>query len=208
MSLHPSAELLALFSTSDLPLLDRWKIRRHLSHCESCDHQLALFRGASVEFKRQAGGETLTGFEAIADWSRLEREMEGNIVVGLAAARCIEKSGHSRAALIKVGFASGMALLFVLGWVTHVPPTQSARIYSAFHDAFSGSGFRGNSARALQGPVLRSLPDGIVVGSREGSLTILHPAGAVVSLSGRSSVEARYVDEETGQVTIADVYGR
>lgn len=203
MNLHPSAEILALFSTSDLPLLDRWKIRRHLYRCEHCESQLAVFRAARVEFKRQARNETLTGFEAIADWSRLEREMEGNIVVGLAAARCIEKRPHSRSLLIKCSFASGFAMLFVLGWVTHVPSEQTERLYSALAGAFTG-----HRVHPYKGPVLRSLPDGIVVGSQEGSLTILHPASAVITASGTSSVAARYVDDETGQVTITKVYGQ
>jgi hypothetical protein len=198
---HPSPEILALFPTSDLPLLTRWKIRRHVSRCEHCDRQLSLFRAASVELKRQASSETLTGFEAVADWSHLEREMEGNIVVGLAAARCIEKSGRSHV-LLKFALPSGLALLFIAGWVTHVPAEQSARLYATLRSAVSGT-----PRHEFQGPVLRSLPGGIVVGTRTGSLTILHPATAIVSLSGPSTVEARYVDDETGQVTITDVYG-
>jgi len=156
-----------------------------------------------VELKRQARAEILTGFEAIADWARLEREMEGNIIVGVAAARCVDKKSGARPALIKLALASGMALLFVLGWMTHVPAEQSTRIYSALRGAISGSHPYEN-----HGPILRSQPEGIVVGSQEGSLTILHPASAVVSASGTSSVQARYIDDETGQVTITDVYGQ
>jgi hypothetical protein len=204
LNLHPSAELLALFTTADLPLLDRWKIRRHIGTCEQCEHEVALFRASDIEFQRQARTETLTGFEAIADWSRLEREMEGNIIVGLAAARCIERGADHRGLLIKFSLAAAMLLLFVLGWVTHVPNQQSARILTAVRGAFDGS----NQSRVYEGPFLRTQADGIVVGSQEGSLTILHPATAVVSLSGPSSVEARYVDDETGQVTITDVYGQ
>jgi hypothetical protein len=56
--------------------------------------------------------------------------------------------------------------------------------------------------------VLRSTPGGIVVRSQGGTLTILHPNSAVVSLSGTAGVSARYIDEETGQVTITKVYGQ
>lgn len=200
---HPSIEALALFSSADLPLLDRWKIRRHIAACERCDRQISLFRASLVEFKRQAKTETLTGFEAVVDWSRLEREMEGNIIVGLAAARCIEQGPNHRGLLIKFSLATVMVTLFVMGWMTHVPSEQSARIFTVVRDAFPGS-----HPSVNQGPILRTQPDGIVVGSQEGSMTILHPTGAVVSLSGTSSVEARYVDDETGQVTITDVYGQ
>jgi hypothetical protein len=203
LSPHPSPEVLSLFSTLDLPLLERWKIRRHLYRCESCDNQLALFHAAKAELKRQARNETLTGFEAVADWSRLEREMEGNIVVGLAAARCIEKRPRSRSLLIKCSFASAVALLFALSWVTHISTEQTSRLYSTLAGALTG-----HRAHLSPGPVLRSLPDGIIVGSQDGSLTILHPASAVVTASGPSSVAARYVDDETGQVTITKVYGQ
>jgi hypothetical protein len=203
LNLHPSAEVLALFSSADLPWFDRIKVRRHLSICERCDRQLSLFRASCAELKRQAASETLTGFEAVADWVRLEREMEGNIIVGLAAARCIDKAPKPRGFLVKVCLASGMALLFIVGWITHVPSEQGALLYGLVRAAFSGH-------RPLEsmGAILRSQPDGIVVGSPAGSLTILHPASAVVSASGTSSVEARYIDEVTGQVTITNVYGR
>ena len=203
MSFHPSPEVLALFSRSDLTLLQRFQVRRHVARCEDCDRQVSLFRASASELKRQARTETLTGFEAIADWSRLEREMEGNIVVGLAAARCIDPKNRSRGFYVKAGFASGMGVLFALGWVTHVSNEQSVQIYTAVVNMFGGSHRHEN-----QGPILRSQPDGIVVGSQESSLTILHPASAVVSVSGGSSVEARYVDDETGQVTITSVYGQ
>lgn len=203
MSLHPSSELLALYSGADLPWTERFKIRRHISHCEYCERQLSLYRASAVELKRQAQTETLTGFEAIADWSRLEREMEGNIVVGLAAARCIDPKRKPHGLVLKLALVSGLAMLFVIGWTTHVPADQTGRLYRALRGAFSG-----NHAYELQGSILKSQPGGIVVGSTEGSLTLLHPQSAVVSLSGTSGVEARYIDDDTGQVTITDVYGQ
>jgi hypothetical protein len=41
-------------------------------------------------------------------------------------------------------------------------------------------------------------------------LTLLHPGATdvTVSVNGAGSVGARYVDDETGQVTIASVYGQ
>jgi hypothetical protein len=206
LSLHPTAEVLALFSSADLPWFDRLKIRRHLSACERCDHQLSVFRASNAEFKRQAATETLTGFEAVVDWQRLEREMQGNIIVGLAAARCVDKVHKPRGLLIKVSLASAMVLLFILGWVTHVPTEQGALLYASVRGALSGGTFSGYHSHESLGHILRSRPDGIVVGSSAGSLTILHPASAVISASGTSSVEARYIDETTGQVTITNVY--
>lgn len=200
---HPSSEVLALFASADLPWIDRLKVARHVSGCESCDRELALARASMVELKHQARTETLTGFEAVADWSRLEREMEGNIIVGLAAARCIGKDPRTPGILRKLGYASALGVLFMLAWVTHVPPVQSSRIVGVIRSAFAGY----HRQSEYHGPILRTQPGGIMVGSQDGSLTIFHPASAVVSMSGTSSVEARYIDDETGQVTITDVYG-
>jgi len=203
LTAHPTSEVLALYNSADLPLLESWQIRRHLTVCERCERQHAIFKASTAELKRLAAAETLTGFEAVADWPRLEREMEGNIVVGLDASRCIDKRRGYGSFVLKFAAALGLVLLFVLGWVTHVPGEQSVRLYTTIRGAFAGS-----HPHEYQGPILRSLPDGIVVGSRESSLTILHPASAVVSVSGAAGVEARYADDETGQVTITDVYSQ
>jgi hypothetical protein len=60
----------------------------------------------------------------------------------------------------------------------------------------------------IAGTQLKTTPDGIAVRAQGATLTILHPASAVVSVSGPSSMSARYVDEETGQVTITKVYAQ
>src|SRR3569833_1091560 len=90
MSPHPAPEILALHSRGDLPILSRLRVQTHVLRCEDCEHTIALFHSAHNELKREASAETLTAFEAIADWDRLEREMLGNITVGVSAARCIE----------------------------------------------------------------------------------------------------------------------
>ena len=81
---HPSSRTLALYSRSDLTWLGRWQIGRHVAKCAYCEEQVAGFRSACNELKREAETQTLTGFEAITDWTRLEREMIGNIAVGVA----------------------------------------------------------------------------------------------------------------------------
>lgn len=200
---HPNPSDLALFSHGDLPLRARWGIGRHIRQCPDCERQVLLFRSAQAELKHEASTETLTGFEAIADWPRLEREMLGNIGVGLAAARCIEKVGHKRAILYRIAFALGLSGLFVAGWVTHVPREQTDHLFASLQRLATLD----RQPRSM-GTVLRTTPDGIAVGAQGATLTILHPATAVVSLSGPSAVSARYVDDDTGQVTITKVYGQ
>ncbi len=200
---HPDLRNLALFSQGDLPLKSRWRVGRHVKRCPDCDHQVLLFRSAQAELKHEAKTETLTGFEAIADWSRLEREMLGNIGVGLAAARCIEKVGRKRIILYRIAFTLGLTGLFIGGWLTHIPWEQTDHLFASLHRLVTLE----RPSRPT-GTILRTTADGIAVGAQGATLTILHPATAVVSLSGPSAVSARYVDDDTGEVTITKVYGQ
>jgi hypothetical protein len=199
---HPSAEVLALYSRGDLPRLPRLRIKAHLLECATCEHQVALFAASLSELKREAASETLTAFEAIADWKVLEREMMGNIVVGVAAARCIEKVGRKRAWFSRFAFGAGLTALFVAGWITHIPSEQT------HHLAASLSRLVGLHQKSGSINMVQATPNAIAVRSQGVTLSILHPPTAVVSLSGNSSMEARYVDEESGQLTIASVYGQ
>lgn len=199
---HPGPETLALYLGSDLPLIPRLRVKAHLRECAACDQQLALFAQSLSELRREAAGETLTAFEAIADWNSLEREMLGNIVVGVAAARCIENVGRKRAWIPRLAVVGGLAALFVGGWVSHIPREQTA------HLASSLSRMVGIGQATRLGDVVQTTPTGIAVRSEGVTLTILHPPSAVVSVSGSSSVEARYVDADTGQFTITNVYGQ
>lgn len=199
---HPAPEALALYLSGDLAFIPRLRLKAHLLECAACDQQLALFAQSLTELKREAASETLTAFEAIADWSSLEREMLGNIVVGVAAARCIENVGRKRAWIPRLAVVGGLTSFFVGGWVSHIPREQTA------HLASSLSRMVGIGQTPRLGDVVQTTPTGIAVRSEGVTLTILHPPSAVVAVSGNSSVEARYVDEDTGQLTITNVYGQ
>jgi hypothetical protein len=211
MPVHPAIETLALYSAADLPLLTRLRIKRHVARCGDCEQQVLLLRSAIGEMKREAGAQTLTGFEAIAHWPELERDMMGNIAVGLDAALCIENVGRKRTFFYRFAMAAGLAVLFAAGWMTHIPREETNRLLASLRGAAGGvigGGLMGLDKPPPMGTVLRSTPGGIAVRTQGGTLTILHPTSAVISLSGRSGVSARYIDEDTGQVTIAKVYGQ
>ena len=199
---HPTPEFLSLYARGDLPLFVRLRVRSHVTECAQCEHQVALFGSTVAELKREASTETLTAFEAIADWHTLEREMLGNIVVGVAAARCIENVGRKRNWFPRVAVGACLTALFAAGWITHIPREQTAHMTSSLLH------FAGLGAPARLANVVETTPTGIAVRSQGVTLTILHPSTAIVSLSGNSSVEARYVDEDTGQLTITNVYGQ
>jgi hypothetical protein len=197
-AVHPDSNSLALYSTRDLPWISRMAIRHHVSGCLECERQVSRFRSSLVELKRKAANEGLPEI----DWIRLEREMLGNIAVGVAAARCIDNVGRRR--LFSRGFVvtAGLAVLFVAGWYTHIPTEQNVHLVDSLRRIV---GMRTDSVLART--VLRTTPEGIAVRDHGVTLTLLHPGSAVVSLSGNSTVTARYVDASTGQVTIAKVYG-
>ncbi len=201
-NLHPNAVVLALFSSGDLPWRNQWRVKRHVNHCEQCEQTAAEFRAAKTELKREAQTETLTAFEAIADWAVLEREMLGNIAVGVSAARCIEKVRRGRSFLIKGAVFAALTTLFVAGWITHVPKEQTDHLAASLRQII------GLERPQAVGTQLRTTPDGIAVRAQGATLTIMHPPSAVISVSGPSAMSARYVDEETGQVTITKVYAQ
>lgn len=201
-NLHPGPAMLALFSGGDLPWKEMWRMRRHVNRCEQCEQRVGEFRSAKQELRREAQSQTLTAFEAIADWNVLEREMLGNIAVGVAAARCIDKVRRGRSFLIKGAVFAALITLFVAGWITHIPKEDTVHLASSIRQII------GLERPQITGIQLKTTPDGIAVRAQGATLTIMHPASAVVSVSGPSSMSARYIDEETGQVTITKVYAQ
>ncbi len=201
-SQHFPLALTALYSGSDLPWAVRLKMKRHLRHCGPCRHHVEAFRVAATQLKREAETSTLTGFEAIVDWSRLEHEMVGNIAVGVAAARCIDHVKHRGAFWLRAAFALGLGALFTAGWITHIPREETDHLLISLRH------WAGMDTPVLVGTVLRSSPESVLVRAQGATLTLMHPRSAIISLSGNSAVEARYIDEETGQVTITSVYGQ
>ncbi len=199
---HPAPEVLALLARRDLPLLSYLRVRSHVRQCQACEQQVLLITSAVGELKREAASETLTAFEAIADWKVLEREMLGNIGVGVSAARCIDKVRGKPKWLTRGLVAAGLSALFVGGWLSHIPPAETSHLVSSL------TRFAGLERSPRPANVVRTTANGIAVRSEGVTLTILHPPAARVSFSGNSSVEARYIDEDTGQLTITNVYGQ
>jgi len=199
---HLSPAVLALFARGDLAWPKSWKVRLHLRACAPCREQVERFQAASLELKREAESETLTGFEAIADWNRLEREMLGNIGVGVAAARCIDPPRPRFSLLSPWTFATLLLALFTVGWVTHIPRRETEHLVGSLGEWVGLHRIQRNSAS------IRTTSAGIAVRAQGGTLTIMNPPSAVVTSFGSSAVSARFIDEETGQVTITRVYAQ
>jgi hypothetical protein len=199
---HPRLETLALYRFGDLPLVARWRVGAHLNHCRECAQQSSLFESVRRELRAEADKQTLTAYEAIADWRGLEREMLGNIAVGVAAARCIEGVRRSRALWPMWATLAGLCIVSSAVWFARIPQAQRRHMAEAIRPVL------GLGRPDAASPLLTATRDGIAVSARGATLTLLHPRSAVVSLTGVSGVTAQYVDEDTGRVTIAAVYGQ
>jgi hypothetical protein len=119
--------------------------------------------------------------------------MTGNIHVGLAAGECVAPVIARSQRLNGWRTAAVMASVTVLlmgGWWLNIPPRQSL-------------------AKAPQ-VILENTSNGIELRQDGSSLTLMHSRGgkSVVLASSPGSLRARYVDEETGQVTINNVYAQ
>jgi anti-sigma factor RsiW len=187
MSGHPRETQLALYAGGDLSSLGRWLVARHLSACNRCREDVAGYREASTEMLQSAAV-----LPKDLNWERLSAEMQANIHVGLAAGECVGgvPDGRDRIGWKAALVMASITLLIVTGWFLNAPrQTPAARLAEA-------------------GIVLETTSSEIQMKENGAVFSLRHPAsdGLTVSVSGQGSVRARYLDAETGQVTIHNVY--
>ncbi|MBZ5624596.1 MAG: hypothetical protein LAQ69_38725 [Acidobacteriia bacterium] len=182
---HPNQAALALYAGGDLGFFARWKTQRHLAKCERCGEELASFA---------ATREIVTDLSEMPDvpWNRLAAEMKANIRLGLAAGECV-RTGETplRERPLFTGVRAAVALasivtLVVTGLVLENP----------------------TPARADDHTVLRGIHNGIEVGGGGGAFRLMNTGATSVTFSvgAQGSMGARYVDPNTGYVTINHVY--
>jgi hypothetical protein len=184
---HPADSLLALHAGGDGAMLDRWRTRYHLRHCERCRRQVQAYADASAAVR----GSTpeLPGY---IKWNDLAAEMTANIRVGIAAGECVgpipqrvEQRLGWRAAAVMAGMT---AVLTTALWLNPVPRRQ----------------------HALTGPKveIRTTSAGLEVNENGNTLTLVHRRGGLkpIIVSAPGSLRSRFIDAETGQVTIHNVY--
>ena len=182
--MHPSQEILALHAGGDLGWLERWKTQRHLSGCDVCRDEVAAFSQVR---------EVLPELNQMPEvpWNRIAAEMRANIHLGLAAGECVRLSDPPlrdsllfRGGRATVAFASVCALL-VAGLVLERPaPVRASE------------------------PVVQATYNGIQrrSGDRAFSLTHTGAQNVTYSVGAQGTLGARYVDPETGAMTMTKVY--
>lgn len=184
---HPSDATLALYAGRDLGWLAQWRVRRHLARCERCRGEAAGYEDARRVLPELS---ELPGLP----WNRLAAEMRANIRLGLEAGECVREDAAPYPWLgmrSMVAYASIAALVFASVLLVERPAPRMA----------------GSSAR---GVVLQATSGGIEWNDGRQALGLMHrTAGNVTYTAGaQGSMRARYVDSETGYVTINNVYAQ
>jgi len=209
---HPNQIDLALFAGGDLGLWNRWRVRRHLSTCAACTHEVEALRGIRGEVLEQA-----IELPDDLNWNRLADEMTGNIRVGLAAGEAIARFDRPSVRVRPGGLGWNAAavlacatVVFVAAFWMSLPQTHADHLIAAFQRIRTERiGTLPQHAAAALGDVVIEASQGTIELRENGramSLTNPRSDGATVSVSMRGSAGVRYVDADTGQVTTNKVY--
>jgi anti-sigma factor RsiW len=189
MSRHATPETLALYAAGDLGRIAAWRLRVHLAVCPRCAAEAARFRDLRRGLTAAAG--TLP---PELDWARLAADMKANIRLGLEMGRIAETVPRRRldptgesVSWRAYAVAASLAIVTLSGWYLQRG---------------------GDPYRLAPPPVLASSAEGLAFQERGAALTLLAPAGFqnAATVETADGLRARYVDSETGQVTIHHVY--
>ena len=202
MSRHPQETDLALFISNDAGLWKRIAVRVHSSHCDDCRARIEAYRMDRERRKREAA-ELPAGVQ----WERLAAEMTANIRVGLAAGECVAPKTKKHAALAGWRPAAAAAAVVVLlagAWWLNLPASDTQSLGRAMQALVHGR----PSAPEERGPVVAASSRGIELRENGGSLAISEGSSlpVAITVSAPGSASARYVDGDTGQITITSVY--
>jgi hypothetical protein len=187
---HPSEAKLALYAGGDLGRIARWSTDRHLSACVRCREEVAAF--ARVREIVPELGEIPE-----VSWNRLAAEMKANIRLGLAAGECVRNGEAPQRRTLFSGARAAVALasiaaVLVTAVVLEHPAPQFTR------------------AEHSEGVVVQTTTNGIQVREGGQALRLMHSGAQNVtySVGAQGSMRARYVDPETGYVTVNNVYAQ
>src|SRR5579872_4273936 len=186
---HPSETRLALYAGGDLGRWGRWLVGRHVGECPDCQREIADFSALRSDVCQVAELPEI-------EWQPLAAEMKANIRLGIEAGECVSRRPALKGAFSGRALAAclSLALLLVASlWLERPTPREAD---------FKTARLRGEEA-----VVLESSGPGIQVTEGEQAMMLLNPRAHDVSYSSSgSTMRARYVDADTGYVTINNVY--
>jgi len=189
MTKHPNETVLALFAGGDLGTWQRWRVERHVASCAACRQEVEEFSELRAEVPGMVEPPEIS-------WTRLAVEMKANIRLGLEAGECVS-AGQTE----NRGFFS-MRALAVCG--------SLALLLAAF--LLERPVPRIEAVNAAEAPFMESSGAGIQSKAGDQAIMMLNTragdARNVDYLASGNAMRARYVDTETGYVTINNVYGQ
>jgi hypothetical protein len=203
---HPSERRIALYACGDAGWMERLAMARHVAGCGDCRARAEVYREDRTRVRSEAG-ELPAGL----DWGRLQAEMTANIHLGLEAGECVggaapEKQGRVRMSWRPVFAAAGVSVLLLVAMFLNFPREQRDSLARGVKGIWERPGV------AVVDPevALMSTRNGIEVRENGSAMAIMNPgtAAPVVMVNTGGSLRARYVDSDTGQVTITNVYAQ
>jgi hypothetical protein len=185
---HPTESDLALFAGRDVALAERVRIAWHVRRCSRCREDVDALRETSAALR-----EDLSYVPPSVDWDRLAAEMTANIHLGLEAGECVAQPKPRPVSLQwRVAAALASVTIVIAGaWWLNPPVRQSPEMRAPRVE-------------------IRTTSAGLELNENGNSLVLLHGRGTQVQraiiVSAPGSLRARYVDTDTGQITINNVY--
>lgn len=206
---HTAESDVALYAMGDLPLWRGAVVRLHVSRCAACQDRVAAYRT-----DRQAVRELAMDVPAGVNWDRLAAEMSANVRVGLEAGECV--APRIRKPALAAGWrvamvAAGVTALLVSAWWLNMPRAENVALGRVVKKIAQARPWQGGIlALEDNGPLVEVSAAGIQVQQNGGTLGMSQGKDrpVTVTLSVQGSARARYIDADTGQVTITGVYAQ
>ncbi len=195
---------LALYSGGDLSFWRRCTLAAHVARCPGCRREVEAYGAA-----REAMRDSTSRLPENLDWERLSEEMTANIHLGLAAGQCVAPPTRKRPVVrwVPALAMAGLVALISAAWVLNMPPSDTRALGRALKSVWNAPGPPVRTADS--GPVLEATSSGVELKQNGSSLTMAPGAQPVtVTVSMQGTARARYVDADTGQVTITSVYAQ
>lgn len=181
---HPDENGLALLAGGETGRIHRFFLERHLRNCENCQDKVAAFH----DLRGQLAEVELPD----VNWNFLAAEMRANIRLGLEAGACVRTANVSKSwsPRLTVAFASLLLLVGASVLLT------DARLRHPVNVAETAT------------PVLQPTGSGIELRNGSDSFSFLDHKGTRTdqTVSAQGVIQARYVNGDTGSVTINNVY--
>jgi hypothetical protein len=206
---HASENDLAVYGTGDVALWRRPWIGLHVARCGECRRRSEEYRADRDRVRSLA--DELPGVR----WDRLAAEMAANIRVGLAAGECVAPRAPKHAVPIGwrvAGAIGGFCALLVLAWWLNMPAAQTASLGHAMKAIVNGPQWQARHMLGLDdaSTLVQASAEGVELRENGGALTLSQRGVRPVSvtLNTQGAARARYIDSDTGQVTITSVYAQ